>query len=181
MPSRKLPRWNTAIHAPLVLATLSAFAAIALAAGEALPQLHKGPSILVLSTFGVSAISIAWTAILLRRREKQALQEAEDDPAETLRRRADRANAALTEAVTLMNDLQREVTSQKTKLLESTEQADELRKFLQINREHAEFLRELTVRDTKAAIQAERREQWKFLLIGAALSIPIGIAINLLF
>ncbi|MGW4413069.1 hypothetical protein ACWEJ6_54625 [Nonomuraea sp. NPDC004702] len=49
-----------------------------------------------------------------------------------------------------------------------------------MNIEQAENIRQILLGETKATIRAERRTQWMFFALGAAVSIPIGVAINLL-
>ncbi|MEQ4723797.1 hypothetical protein [Nonomuraea sp. B19D2] len=130
---------------------------------------------LVVALFSVSAL------VIQGRAERRRLAAAGEDPADGLRQRADQATVALGEAVALMNELQREVGTRKAQLLEAVAEADKVAKFLDVNEEARDFLRGVTTQNTKSAIRAQQREQWKFVLIGAGISIPIGIIINLLF
>ncbi|SPL98279.1 unnamed protein product [[Actinomadura] parvosata subsp. kistnae] len=97
-----------------------------------------------------------------------------------LRRRADHATTALTEAVSLMNELQREVATRKFQLLDATAEADKAAKFLNANEELRDLLRQGAVQETKSSIRAQQRLQWRFVLITAGISLPIGYFINLI-
>lgn len=111
---------------------------------------------------------------------RRRIKEAREDPGEVLRRRIKRVNVAFTEATALMDDLQRDLAAQQAAREELLSQGEEQQRLLAVDQEQAEKIRHILVGETKATIRAERRQQWLFFALGATISIPIGVAINLL-
>ncbi|MGW4474533.1 hypothetical protein ACWENQ_33090 [Nonomuraea sp. NPDC004354] len=79
-----------------------------------------------------------------------------------------------------MEDLQRDLDVQQAIRDTLLADAEHQRKLLELNKEEAEKIRHILVGETEATIRAERRQQWIYIGIGALVSIPIGVAINLL-
>ncbi|MEV4472832.1 hypothetical protein [Nonomuraea sp. NPDC049504] len=117
---------------------------------------------------------------LLERDRKRRLKRAAEDPSRQLHDRIREVNTAFTKAAALMHDLQRDLAAQQAAREALIAQAEEQQRLLEIDQGQAERIREILVGETKATIQAERRQQWIFFALGALVSIPIGVAINLL-
>ncbi|MBF8192086.1 hypothetical protein ITP53_41690 [Nonomuraea sp. K274] len=79
-----------------------------------------------------------------------------------------------------MDDLRRDLEAQQVAREALITQAEEQQRLLEANEEQAERIRQILVGKTKATIRAERRQQWMFFALGMAMSIPIGVVINLL-
>ncbi|TYB71212.1 hypothetical protein FXF51_01890 [Nonomuraea sp. PA05] len=105
---------------------------------------------------------------------------ADEDPGDRLRHRIKRVNEAFGEAATLMDELDRDLRAQQAARDALLSQAAEQERLLEIDKEQAERIRQILVGETKATIRAERRTQWMFFALGAAVSIPIGVLINIL-
>ncbi|MBG0833121.1 hypothetical protein HS041_36055 [Planomonospora sp. ID67723] len=135
---------------------------------------------------GLWAVSLAIfvlgviVVVLFLHRFERRLEQIEDPPRERLGRRIAAVNAAFTEAARLMDELQRDLAAQQAAREAIIAQAEEQQRLLEINQEQAEKIRHILVGETKATIRAERRQQWLFFALGAAMSVPIGVAINLL-
>lgn len=139
----------------------------------------SGPFIMVPSLIIGSVLALHATSYEGKRR-KQALSDAKEDPKEVLRRRVERVNEAVATAASEMQGLQRDLEAQQAAGAALLAQAEEQQRLLEINQDQAEKIRHILVSETKATIRAERRQQWMFFALGAAVSIPIGIVINLL-
>ncbi|MBT2232191.1 hypothetical protein [Nonomuraea sp. NEAU-A123] len=113
-------------------------------------------------------------------RSDQRLAAVEENPHARLQRHIDEVNKAFAEAASVMSDLQRDLDAQQAAREVLLEQAGEQQRLLEVNEVQAEKIRQILVGETKATIRAERRQQWLFFALGALVSIPIGIAINLL-
>ncbi|MFD1940516.1 hypothetical protein ACFSKW_54575 [Nonomuraea mangrovi] len=113
---------------------------------------------------------------------RKRLIEANMDPGIRLRRRVDRVNAAFAEAVTLMDELDRDLKAQQAAREMLISEAERQQRLLNLNREQAEQIRKILLGETEATIRADRRQQWLFFVLGvlvsAATSIPIGIWVN---
>ena len=135
----------------------------------------------LLTATGVFASALGLLlAIRGYRISRRRQQEAAEDPGERLQRRADAVNASFKEAISLMDDLRRDLNAQRAARKRIISEATEQQRLLSVNSEQAENIRQILVGETKATIRAERRTQWMFFALGAAVSIPIGVAINLL-
>ncbi|MEV7969024.1 hypothetical protein AB0O34_23980 [Sphaerisporangium sp. NPDC088356] len=115
----------------------------------------------------------------LNRREAFLIQALED-PGERLRSRVRRVNLALYEAVSLMDELQRDLRAQQAARDRLSSEAEEQARMLSLNREQAEAIRQVLVGETKATIRAEWRRELKFFAAGLLLSVPIGVFVNLI-
>ncbi|MEV6154938.1 hypothetical protein AB0L53_31815 [Nonomuraea sp. NPDC052129] len=111
---------------------------------------------------------------------RQQITHAAEDPGEALRHRLIQVNTAFAEAARLMDDLRRDLEAQQAAREALISQAEEQQRLLAIDQEQAEKIRQILVGETKATIRAERRQQWMFFALGVAMSIPIGVLINLL-
>ncbi|MER5643368.1 hypothetical protein [Streptosporangium sp. NPDC002524] len=125
-----------------------------------------------------AAFFIALAIVRSERQARRRLNAVREDPGEGLRRRIERVNEAFIEAATLMADLQHDLAAQQAAREELIAKAEEQQRLLAIDQETAENIRQILVGETKATIRAEQRQQWKFFLLGALISIPIGIGIN---
>lgn len=135
----------------------------------------------LLSGAGIFASTLGTVlAIRAYRISRRRQQEAAEDPGERLQRRADAVNASFKEAISLMADLRRDLDAQQAARKKILNEAKAQQRLLSVNAEQAENIREILVGETKATISAERRTQWLFFALGAVVSIPIGVAINLL-
>ncbi|MFD0883373.1 hypothetical protein ACFQ08_02205 [Streptosporangium algeriense] len=134
----------------------------------------------LLSTAGIftSVLGLALT-IRASRISRKRQQEAEEDPGERLHRRVEAVNVSFKEALSLMADLRRDLDAQQAARKQLITQAKEQQRLLSVNEKQAENIRQILAGETKAAIRTERRQQWMFFALGAAVSIPIGILINL--
>ncbi|MGW0070342.1 hypothetical protein ACWDUI_23075 [Streptosporangium sandarakinum] len=79
-----------------------------------------------------------------------------------------------------MDELRRDLAVQQAAREELLVRAEKQQRLLAIDAEQAEKIRRILAGETTAMIRAERRQQWMFLTLGAFVSIPIGVAINLL-
>ncbi|MER7506094.1 hypothetical protein AB0L05_30480 [Nonomuraea pusilla] len=130
---------------------------------------------------GAVSIVIATTGTVTVTRDWQRrLAHAAEDPGKVLRDRITRINDAFAEAASLMEDLRRDLEAQQAARETLVAQAEEQQRLLEVNEEQAEKIRQILVGETKATIRAERRQQWMFFTLGVLVSIPIGVAINLL-
>ncbi|WP_431928586.1 hypothetical protein [Nonomuraea jabiensis] len=122
----------------------------------------------------VASLGLIWT------HTRRRIAAAAEDPGQTLRRRIAEVNRAFAETASLMDDLGRDLEAQQVARDALVLQADEQQRLLEINQEQAEKIRHILVGETKSTIRAERRQQWMFFALGILVSIPIGVAINLL-
>ncbi|MCK2215963.1 hypothetical protein MF672_019495 [Actinomadura sp. ATCC 31491] len=125
---------------------------------------------------GVPLIAIK----LERTGTSERLRQAAEDPGRRLQRRIERVNSAFAEAAALMDELRRDLAAQQIARQALLEEAERQQQILDIDEEEAEKIRQILMRETRTAIQAERRQQWFFFALGALASIPIGVAVNLL-
>ncbi len=109
---------------------------------------------------------------------EERLRQAEEDPAEVLRRRIQEVNLAFSAAVTLKDDLERELQRQLAELEGIINRSEEHEVLLAQDAERAEALRRAITRKTKQEIRAERRQQLLYVAIGAVISFPIGLLVN---
>ncbi|MFG3438355.1 hypothetical protein ACGF0J_14020 [Nonomuraea sp. NPDC047897] len=117
---------------------------------------------------------------LAAKAEEERTQQAELDPRERLRKHIDALNAAFAQSMIAMEDLKRDIEVQQAIRDDLIAQAEEHRETLAVEPEHAERTRRVYVRAARDALRAERGQQWMFFALGALISIPIGVAINLL-
>ncbi|MEV0821927.1 hypothetical protein [Nonomuraea rubra] len=117
---------------------------------------------------------------VFERRRKRRLKQAAEDPRQRLHHRIAEVNAAFANAAALMDELQRDLAAQQATREALIAQTEEQQRLLEIDEGQAEKIRTILVGETKATIQAERRQQWMFFTFGVIASIPIGVAINLL-
>jgi hypothetical protein len=115
-----------------------------------------------------------------RLRYKEALEDAARDPSDRLRGRIEEVGDAFASAVMLMDELQRELTSQEAAHRQLVEQANHQRTLVGMDREEAEAVQALILGATKEDHARQKRQQWLFFALGVLMSVPIGIAINLL-
>ncbi|MBN6052370.1 hypothetical protein JYK22_10550 [Nonomuraea sp. RK-328] len=111
---------------------------------------------------------------------QQAKEQTLVDPSEHLRTRIEAVNKAFAEAATLMEELQRDLAAQEAARRQVVAEAEHQQHLISMNREEAEAVRRLILGETRADISRQRRDQWVFFMLGAVVSIPIGVAINLL-
>ncbi|TMR88609.1 hypothetical protein [Nonomuraea basaltis] len=130
---------------------------------------------------GLSLGMVVFVVVRSARRTTSRIEAADVmDPGDLLRERIRQVNKAFTEAAKLMDDLRRELEAQQTAREGLIAQAEEQQRLLAIDQAQAENIRQILVGETKATIQEERRQQWKFFALGIAASIPIGVLINVL-
>ncbi|MFI0423360.1 hypothetical protein [Spongiactinospora sp. 9N601] len=127
---------------------------------------------------------IVFSALVTRMRRltaaaREQQQEAEADPRERLHRRIAAINTTFADAATLMNELRRDLEAQQAVRDALVAETEEHREVLAIEPERAQRIRQILVGETKATIRAERRQQWIFFALGVAISVPIGVLINL--
>ncbi|MGV9309688.1 hypothetical protein [Nonomuraea sp. NPDC003727] len=159
-----------------------AFVALVIAVAEPMPALWPRNFGELLSTALRYATMIAVLLVFwwVNWVDERKTKEAAEDPGERLRRRIEAVNSAFAEAAALMEDLQRDLDVQQAIRDTLLADAEHQRKLLELNKEEAEKIRHILVGETEATIRAERRQQWIYIGIGALVSIPIGVAINLL-
>ncbi|AWS44523.1 hypothetical protein [Streptosporangium sp. 'caverna'] len=134
------------------------------------------------SVFSVVA-TIGGLIILVRsmhRQNDRRMDFAREDTRKRLQRQVEAVNQAFSLATTLMNGLHREFEAQQATREALLTKVEDQQRLLEVNQEQAEKIRHILVGETKATIRAERRTQWMFFFLGVGVSIPIGIAINLL-
>ncbi|WP_433355567.1 hypothetical protein ACQP25_17085 [Microtetraspora malaysiensis] len=133
------------------------------------------------SRFAIPCIALASVSIWALRRETRArLAQVREDPGQNLSRRVERVNTAFAEATSLMDDLRRDLEVQKAARQALLAEAEDQQRLLEVNEEQAEKIRQILIGETKKTIRAERRQQWLFFALGVLVSIPVGVAINLL-
>ncbi|WP_431929031.1 hypothetical protein [Nonomuraea jabiensis] len=137
-------------------------------------------ALLTLMGIGVTISHIRAELYDQRRRYEEALKEAGQDPSDRLRARIEQVGEAFGSAVTLMDELQRDITSQEAAHRQLVEQASHQRALIGMDREEAEAVRGLILGATKEDHVRQKRQQWMFFALGVLMSIPIGVAINLL-
>lgn len=137
-------------------------------------------SLVMMAVSGVFAAMSIYLQRLNRRARQARLEAVQADPGERLRNRIAAVNDAFAEAVTLLDDLRRDLASQQAARAALEAQSEEQQRLLAIDEEQAGKIRKIIVGETKETIRAERRQQWMFFALGVAVSIPIGIMINLL-
>ncbi|MEV1168588.1 hypothetical protein [Nonomuraea sp. NPDC049784] len=140
----------------------------------------KPPWDLVLLPVLLALPLIVFAMLIERRDTERRLAQAGEVSSEALQRRIELVNKAFAEAATLMADLQRDLASQQAARERLIAQAEEQQRLLEIDEDQAEKIRTILVGETQATIRAERRQQWMFFGLGILVSIPIGVAINLL-
>ncbi|WP_113699172.1 hypothetical protein [Nonomuraea lactucae] len=135
---------------------------------------------------GVGGLSAAGFAVWRESRKeaveryRAAIEEAKLDPRERVRMRAEKVRAAFDQAGHLMEELQRDIDAQQAVRDALLAQSEEQERLLEINAQHAEKIRQILLGATeKDASRAKRRDLILFGL-GVAVSIPIGVLINLL-
>lgn len=155
------------------LVTLAALSYIAIWANGDPP-----PVALVLTAPAVTVLIVdAWQS---RKRRRTAVEQAERSPAERLRELNAQVAASMQNTASLLERLSRELEDQKAAAEATIAEGEERARWLEINREEAEKVRQLIVGETKETLRAQRRRDWMLLGAGALLSIPIGVLINLL-
>ncbi|MFD1932225.1 hypothetical protein ACFSKW_12145 [Nonomuraea mangrovi] len=114
---------------------------------------------------------------------KEISAGAANDPGERIRRRAEEVNEAFLKAAELMADLSRDMEAQQAVREVLLQQAKEQQRLLEINADEAEKIQRILFSQTEQVQKAERRhqlrQQWMFFALGALISVPIGISINL--
>ncbi|GAA4573739.1 hypothetical protein GCM10023193_68220 [Planotetraspora kaengkrachanensis] len=167
---------NPAITLSAVLAGSGAFALTIVGA------LSADNLTVVAATAAGSVLLITTQFLWASRRRRKALEQAGEDPGERLRRRVESVSAAFTEAVTLMDDLRRDVEAQQATRQALITEAERQQQLLAVNRGEAERIREILIGETKETLRAERRREWMFFVLGfaasAVVSVPIGILVN---
>ncbi|WP_336214785.1 hypothetical protein [Nonomuraea sp. LPB2021202275-12-8] len=124
----------------------------------------------------------ATVTIFVRAAEQRTsarIARAKADPQMLLRERVHEVITAFAAATTLMDDLRRDLEAQQAAREALITQAEEQQRLLEVNQEQAEKIRQILVGETKASIREERRQQWMFFGLGALVSIPIGVMINI--
>ncbi|MFC5946466.1 hypothetical protein, partial [Micromonospora harpali] len=117
---------------------------------------------------------------IVKRRDAKRIAEAQEDPGKRLRLRISRINQAFAEAASLMDELQHDLEAQQAAREMLLAEAQRQQKLLEFNEGQAEKIRQILVGETEEVIRTERRQQWLFFTLGVLISIPIGVAINLL-
>ncbi|MEU7911343.1 hypothetical protein [Microbispora bryophytorum] len=112
--------------------------------------------------------------------EKRRLQAPQPDPVAQIHARIGTVNFAFAEAARLMQELQFELARQQAALQQVVERAEEHRLLLEVQPETAENVRKILLMGKERDLIRQRRRDVLFLLYGAALSIPIGILVNLI-
>ncbi|MEQ4722552.1 hypothetical protein [Nonomuraea sp. B19D2] len=129
---------------------------------------------------GIMAVVLLVTQARSTWIRQKAKEQSLVDPHERLRTRIEAVNKAFTEAATLMDELQRDLTAQEAARRQLVAEAEHQQHLIGMNREEAEAVRRLILGETRADIARQRRDQWVFFMLGAVVSIPIGVVINLL-
>ncbi|WP_043636791.1 hypothetical protein [Nonomuraea candida] len=130
-----------------------------------------------LAAFGLVAARVRRAWIDQREKKEQSLV----DPHERLGTRIDAVNKAFADAATLMEELQRHLAAQEAARRRLVAEAEHQQQLIGMDREEAEAVRRLILGETRADIARQRRDQWLFFVLGVAVSIPVGVAINVLF
>ncbi|WP_378786554.1 hypothetical protein ACFMQL_20415 [Nonomuraea fastidiosa] len=173
--------FRTALKVLLItgVSTTSAFlAAAALTLAMGLPS-QTATLLTAGAVAATSAVSLYKQISKELDRHEAALKEAERPPAERLRELNDEVAASMANTADAMDRLVRELESQKAVAEATIAEGEERARWLEINKDEAEKMRQLLVGETKAALRAEGRKQWWFFALGLLGSIPIGIMINL--
>ncbi|GAA4906741.1 hypothetical protein LX16_3313 [Stackebrandtia albiflava] len=132
---------------------------------------------LILAFSAVVAAGILFMAL----RHLQSRSVAPPRPIDVrLQEALDEVKSSMGYASELMAELQREMDAQTAARDALVAQAEENRRLAEIDREQAERIRGILFAETKAEARRRKRAQWAFFLAGVLISIPVGIAINLL-
>ncbi|GAA3710623.1 hypothetical protein GCM10022224_090110 [Nonomuraea antimicrobica] len=110
--------------------------------------------------------------------KKAREQAALVDPQKRLGARIEAVDKAFAEAATLMEELRRDLAAQEAARRRLVTEAQHQQQLIGMDREEAEAVRQLILGETRADIARQRRAQWVFFVLGAVVSIPIGVAIN---
>ncbi|MEU7913463.1 hypothetical protein [Microbispora bryophytorum] len=124
----------------------------------------------------VMLFTVSGLAIELRYRRR--LEHVAEDPSERIRRRIRAVNTAFADAVTLMQELQRDFEAQQLLREKLQAEADHQQRLLELSREEAEEIGRLMTSETKASVRAERRRAWMFFALSVAASVPVGVWVN---
>jgi hypothetical protein len=153
-----------------------------LVGGGALTEEGSTPAgwIFIAVSAATGAFGAAWRW-RLSKAEKQRQLQAATRRANPLKPRVEAVSAAFAEASQLMAELQHDLELQQAAHQILAEAVDEHQNFLEVNQEQAQKIREIVLSDIHASRRGDRRQQWLFFILGVAASIPIGIAINVIF
>ncbi|MFD9947718.1 hypothetical protein ACFWYW_56770 [Nonomuraea sp. NPDC059023] len=115
----------------------------------------------------------------------KALAAVHESPALRLNVLNSKIQASMQLTSSLMADLDRELRAQRAASEALAARTSEQRRYFEINEEQAKKVKAILSQQSEQAqadIRAHQlRQQWLFFGLGAAISIPIGIAVNLLF
>ncbi len=183
-PSRRIPLWGwlvlwTFIAASAVVIGLLIHALITTAAPN---NLSSRAGVVGGYAAMLFVLVFATVTIFVRAAEQRTsarIARAKADPQMLLRERVHEVITAFAAATTLMDDLRRDLEAQQAAREALITQAEEQQRLLEVNQEQAEKIRQILVGETKASIREERRQQWMFFGLGALVSIPIGVMINI--
>ncbi|MGV9383354.1 hypothetical protein ACWDRB_46595 [Nonomuraea sp. NPDC003707] len=152
-----------------------------LAGGGALTEEGSTPAswIVIAASAALGTFGAAWMWRLSKAEKQRQLQLAARR-AHPLKPRVEAVTAAFAEASQLMAELQHDLELQQAAHQILAEAVDEHQNFLDVNHEQAQKIREIVLSDIHANRRGDRRQQWLFFILGVAVSIPIGVVINVL-
>ncbi|MFI6485185.1 hypothetical protein ACIBH1_45255 [Nonomuraea sp. NPDC050663] len=139
----------------------------------------------------LAAIVVGGLTLIIRdnyRSQRSAYEDAvkvlAGVPGVRLRDLSSKITTSLQQTAELMDELTRELHAQQVANEELARRSAEQQRMLEVNQEQAEKIQALMAGAAQTVIDANvaagKRQQWTFFAFGVLVSIPIGVAINLL-